>query len=180
MSRRPPNESRPVETSYAAPVTASRWRTATFVVSAVAAAELAALVAIGAAALGRSVARDVQDAAYAKAAAVAAAPDPVRPGPQQPALARTRTRVVVLNGSGVAGAAGAEADALRRRGYRIASVGNADAQSGTARTVVMYRRGYRGEAARLARDVHATIVTPLDGMRRSALLGAQVVLVVGR
>jgi hypothetical protein len=43
----------------------------------------------------------------------------------------------------------------------------------------MYRHGYRAEAARLARDAHARIVTPLDGMRPSALMGAQVVLVVG-
>ena len=43
----------------------------------------------------------------------------------------------------------------------------------------MYRHGYRAEAARLARDAHARIVTPLDGMRSSALMGAQVVLVVG-
>jgi hypothetical protein len=30
-----------------------------------------------------------------------------------------------------------------------------------------------------ARDVKARIVTPLDGMRRGALMGAQIVLVVG-
>jgi hypothetical protein len=166
-----------VETSYAAPLTASRWRTATFVVSAVAALELAALVAIGVAALGRSVAHHVRDAAYANAAAV---PAPPKPAPAaKPRLTRAQTRVLVLNGSGVAGAAGAEADVLRAHGYRIASVGNADEPSSAARTVVMYRRGYRGEAARLARDVKARIVTPLDGMRRGALLGAQVVVVVG-
>ena len=45
--------------------------------------------------------------------------------------------------------------------------------------VPMFRRGYRPEAARLATDVHAAIVAPLDGMRPSALMGAQVVLVVG-
>jgi hypothetical protein len=44
---------------------------------------------------------------------------------------------------------------------------------------VMYRHGYRAEAARLARDVHSRIFTPLDGMRRRTLMGAQIVLVVG-
>jgi hypothetical protein len=43
----------------------------------------------------------------------------------------------------------------------------------------MYRPGYRAEAARLAKDVHTSIVAPLDGMRPAALMGAQVVLVVG-
>jgi hypothetical protein len=88
--------------------------------------------------------------------------------------------VLVLNGGGVSGAAGAAADRLRRRGYLIAAVGNAQKQSGTTRTLVMYRAGYRPEAARLARDTQTRLVSPLDGMRRSALMGAHVVLVVGR
>jgi hypothetical protein len=165
-----------VESSYAPALDASRWRTATLVACAVATLELGLLIAIGVTFLGKSVAHRVQDAAFAKAAGVAAVPKQTPPG--NPKLARRETDVLVLNGSGAAGAAGTAADRLRARGYQITSVGNAARQSTSTRTFVMYRRGYRAEAARLARDLHAKIVTPLDGMRPSALMGAQLVLVV--
>jgi hypothetical protein len=166
-----------VESSYAPTLDAARWRTATIIACAVAVVELGLLVAIGVTVLGKSVAHRVQDAAIAKVADVPPVPKQTAPG--QPKLTRGQTDVLVLNGSGAAGAAGTAADGLRARGYQITSVGNAQEQSSTTRTLVMYRRGYRAEAARLARDAHAPIVAPLDGMRRSALMGAQVVLVVG-
>ena len=119
----------------------------------------------------------MQGAALAKAAGVQPVTKPGPPG--KPKLTRGETDVLVLNGGGVTGAAGIAADSLRARGYRITSVGNAKKQSSATRTLVMYRPGYRAEAARLARDVHTTIVAPLDGMRPAALMGAQVVLVVG-
>jgi hypothetical protein len=119
----------------------------------------------------------VQDAAVAKVAGVQAIPKQTPPG--APKLSRRHTDVLVLNGSGNACAAGTAAERLRRLGYLISAVGNAKEQSSTTRTLVMYRRGYRAEAARLARDVHSRISTPLDGMRRGTLMGAQVVLVVG-
>ena len=167
-----------MESSYAPTFDAARWRTATIVVSAVATLELALLLAIGVTLLGKSVAHRVQGAALARAAGV----QPVtKPGPAgKPRLMRSNTDVLVLNGGGVTGAAGLAADALRARGYQITTVGNAKKQSSAARTLVMYRPGYRAEAARLARDVHTTIVAPLDGMRPAALMGAQIVLVVGR
>ena len=168
-----------MESSYAAPsINAARWRTATIIACALAALELAVLVAIGVTVLGKSVAHKVQAAAIAKVAAVPKIPKQTPPGAAK--LSRRQTDVLVLNGSGAAGAAGTAADRLRRRGYQITSVGNAQVQSSTTRTLVMYRRGYRAEAARLARDVHSRISTPLDGMRRGALMGAQVVLIVGR
>ncbi len=166
-----------MESSYAPSFDAARWRTATLVASAVAALELALLVAIGVTVLGKSVAHRVQDAAVAKVAGVPAMPKATPPG--APKLARGETEILVLNGSGATGAAGTAADRLRARGYRITAVGDAKHQSSTMRTLVMYRRGYRAEAARLARDTHARVVSPLDGMRRSALMGAQLVFVVG-
>ena len=84
----------------------------------------------------------------------------------------------MLNGNGVAGAAGTAADRLRGLGYLIGGVGNAQVQ-GTTHTLVMFRDGYRAEAARLAKDLGARIVTPLDGMAPSQLMGAQLVLVIG-
>jgi hypothetical protein len=167
-----------VESSYVPTLDAARWRTATLIASAVAALELAVLLAIGVTMLGKSVAHRVQDAAVAKAAGVPAVPKPTPPGAAK--LTRGQTDVLVLNGSGVAGAAGTAAEVLRDRGYQITSVGNARKQSGSTPTLVMYRRGYRAEAARLARDVHTRLYTPLDGMRRRALMGAQLVLVVGQ
>jgi len=162
-------------------VSLTQWRTATLVASGIAALELAVLLAIGVTVLGKSAARHVQQAAYAKVVHDATAPraKPRAAKRAAPKLSRARTSVVVLNGSGVSGAAGATAERLRGRGYRIASVGNAQTQSSSARTFVMYRSGYRPEASRLAHDIGSRIVTPLDGMRRGALAGAQVVLVVG-
>jgi hypothetical protein len=166
-----------VESSYAPTLDAARWRTATIVACAVATVELGLLVAIGVTVLGKSVAHRVQKAAIANVAGVQAIPKETPPG--QPKLARGQTNVLVLNGSGTSGAAGTAADRLSARGYQITSVGNAKKQSNATRTLVMYRRGYRAEAARLARDVHSRISTPLDGVRRGALMGAQIVLVVG-
>ena len=163
--------------SYAPTFNPAHWRTATIVVSAVAALELAVLVAVGVDVLGKSVARRVQNAAISQAAGVPSVPKATPPG--KPKLTRGETDVLVLNGSGVTGAAGTAADRLSSLGYQITSVGNARTQSSRTRTLVMFRHGYRAEAARLARDARAPIVAPLDGMRPSALMGAQVVLVVG-
>ena len=110
-----------------------------------------------------------------------AGPTPAKPRHgegSRPLLPRSATSVVVLNGNGVAGAAAASADQIRRKGYLVASVGNADSRSAT-RTVVMYRGRYAREARRLAHDVGAPIVTPLDGMKPRELMGAQLVLLLG-
>jgi hypothetical protein len=101
-----------------------------------------------------------------------------RAGHGRPVLPRDETGVLVLNGSGVAGAAAGNADHLRGLGYLVSGVGNADA-TGTARTLVMYRGKFRAEALRLAHDVHVRMVTPLDGMKPSDLMGAQLALVLG-
>src|SRR5207247_1488348 len=63
--------------------------------------------------------------------------------------------------------------------YLIGGVGNAPRPT-AGQTLVMYTGAYRPEALRLAHDVKARLVSPLDGMKASALLGAQLVLVVGR
>jgi hypothetical protein len=46
-------------------------------------------------------------------------------------------------------------------------------------TLVMYRPDYGSEAARLARDLHIRVVSPLDGMRVSQLAGAHLVVILG-
>jgi hypothetical protein len=167
-----------MESSYAPPLEISRWRTATIVVSLLAVVELLALLAIGMTFLGKSVAHHVEAAAAAKVAAPVRHAAAANAKPGVPKLTRAETDVLVLNGNGVAGAASTAADRLRALGYLIGGVGNAP-REGTTKTLVMFRDGYRAEAARLAKDIGAKIVTPLDGMAPSQLMGAQLVLVLG-
>ncbi len=151
------------------------WRKATIAVTVFAALEFVALAGLGMALLGNPL------AGHLKAEAAAAAAPRVRTGrtvlPTKTTLARDQTSVIVLNGNGRAGAASSAADRLSARGYLIASTGNAPEHS--ARTIVMYRRGYAAEGLRLAHDLHVRLVTPLDGMRTSQLMGAHLVLLIG-
>jgi LytR cell envelope-related transcriptional attenuator len=156
------------------------WRTAAVVASAVAVVELLALLVIGLAMLAKPVAAEVKR----QAAARAFAPAPVakrRPKPKPvaaPRLARSDTAVLVLNGNGRNGAAALEADRVRVKGYRIAAVADAPRRD-YARTLVMFRAGFAGEAHRLARDLRIAIVGPLDGVRTGSLQGAHAIIVVG-
>jgi hypothetical protein len=149
------------------------WRTATVILSVVAATELVVLMIAGIALLGPPISRHVRTAAKEE---VLGAPAKTR---VRPSLPRARTRVVVLNGNGLAGAAGAAAERVRSSGHRVATVGNA-ARSDYGRSVVMYRPGRRHEAERLARDLGVKVVGPLDGVRLGSLGRAHAVLVVGR
>ena len=124
------------------------------------------LVVLGVALLAEPVSQHVRNAAEAKVFA------PVKPKPKpraatptgKPKLARAETSVIVLNGSGRSGAAAESADRVRELGYTIGTVGNAP-RSDFARTIVMFRPGYRPEAVRLAADLKLKIVGPLDGLR---------------
>jgi hypothetical protein len=102
-----------------------------------------------------------------------------RPHPAQvKLLSRTHTKVVVLNGNGVAGAASEAASLVQARGYRVLEVGNAP-RTGYARTMVMYRPHFRAEALRFQRDLNLTVVAPLDGMTPAQLKGAHLVEILG-
>lgn len=94
-------------------------------------------------------------------------------------LSRAQTRVLVLNGNGQNGAAGAEARVLHTHGYSIAAVGNAK-RNNYATSIVMYRPGYDREAGRLARDLGIRVVTALDGLLPRQLGSARIALIVGR
>jgi LytR cell envelope-related transcriptional attenuator len=152
-----------------------RWRTAAIVVTAIAALEFVALAGAAVALLGNPLA-DHLGATTAKAARARVAR--TRALPTKPTLARSKTRVMVLNGNGRAGAAAAAAVDLRRFGYRIGKVGNATSMA-YARSIVMYRAGFVPEATRLAHDLHVAVVSPLDGMRAAQLRGAHLVLILG-
>jgi hypothetical protein len=168
-----------LEHSLPSPDAAAPWRTATLIASAVAALELAVIVAAGVAVFGRSIAHHVQKAAVAHVyAPTKATATPLSAPAGTPSLPRSQTVVTVLNGGHVAGAAAAQAQTLQGLGYELGPVGNAPHP--VVRTVVEYRPGYRAEAARLAADLHVKVVSPLDGLKPSDLLGAQVALILGR
>ena len=155
------------------------WRTATLVASVIAAVELIVLIVLGVALLAEPMSRHVTKAAEQKVLApvVPKRKPAARPSPTTPALTRAETSVLVLNGNGTPGAAAATAERVRGRGYAIAGVGNASGEH--PRTVVMYRGGHEAEARRLARDLRLKIVGPLDGLKRSDLMGAHVAVVLG-
>lgn len=94
-------------------------------------------------------------------------------------LARNETSVIVLNGNGIQGAADEAAGVVQSLHYLIAGTANAP-RTDFARSLVMYRPGYKGEAMRLAKDVRLKRVVPLDGMRAAELQGAHVALILGR
>lgn len=157
------------------------WRTATLVASLVAAAELILVIVLGFLLLAKPIARTVQH--HAEAAALASKPK-TAPIPHQkivislPRHTREQLGVLVLNGNGRSGAAAAEASKLGSLGYHIRATANAKRQD-YATTVVMYKRGFAAEGGRLARDLHVTVVGPLDGVPASALHGGQLVVVLG-
>jgi hypothetical protein len=75
---------------------------------------------------------------------------------------RAATSVLVLNGNGLAGAAGGVSSRLLADGYRSALAENAQATT-YARSLVLYRPGWEREAKRLAKDARIRAVAPLDG-----------------
>ena len=156
----------------------SPWRTATLVASGVAAVELVALVILGVVLLAKPVSDHVRQAAEAQVLAPVNVKPRRAPVVGAPKLTRGQTSVIVLNGNGRAGAAASSAEAVRRFGYTIGTVGNAP-RSDFTRTLVMFRKGYQAEAARLAKDLDVRIVGPLDGLKPSDMLGAHVALIVG-
>ena len=160
-----------------------RWRTATLIASAVAALELVLLLVAGAALLARPLSHQARAAQTPRAAAKvkrSAALPPVRKArtTTAPKLSRAKTAVLVLNGNGATGAAGAAAARVKSFGYRIAKVGDA-ARMDYPTSVVMYRPGFEREGKRLAKDLGIEVVGPLDGLRVRELVGAHVALVVG-
>ncbi len=161
------------------------WRTATLVVTAVAAVELVLLCGAGVLLLAKPLSRSLRH--HAEVSAVASAKRAARTPPAArrttgsapvPKLTRAQTSVIVLNGNGRSGAAAQGASTLHGLGYVVAGTGNARRQDYAA-TVVMYRHGFRAEGLRLARDLNAKVVGPLDGLKPSALMGGQLAVVVG-
>ncbi len=170
---------------------AQPWRTRTLIVTGIAALELLALVAVGVVLLGKgwfqqarasaaqTPTHHVTPAAKPKPSAPAAKPRPHVVVPARPLVPRAHTGLLVLNGNGVGGAAGAEARALHAHGYPVLAVGNAK-HTDYAASIVMYRPGYEREAGRVAHDVGIPVVTALDGVLPSQLRSAKLLIIVGK
>ena len=159
------------------------WRLAAYIAGAIAVAELLLLLVIGGGALVETVSQRVHVAARERALAPPAAPakQPITRKRAPAAAAKTprgRTVVMVLNGNGRTGAAASAASRVRSRGYRVGTVGNASSTD-FARSLVMYKPGFAGEARRLAKDLRVKQVGPLDGIRARELGRAQVVFILG-
>jgi hypothetical protein len=101
---------------------------------------------------------------------------PVASGTLRP---RSATSVLVLNGSGVAGAAGGVSSRLLTDGYRSAPATNAQVTT-YARSLVLFRPGWEPEAGRLARDAHIGAVAPLDGPVPASDARLPLVVILGR
>jgi LytR cell envelope-related transcriptional attenuator len=160
------------------------WRTAALVAAAVALLELLVLLAVAVAAFGlpfaaERKARLMGERGVRSGLEVAAPVKQGRRSPPAAALPRSETSVVVLNGNGVPGAADLASRRVQQFRYAVTGAANAP-RSDFARTLVMFRPGFEGEARRLARDLGVRRVTPLDGMRASQLMGAHVALILGR
>jgi hypothetical protein len=147
------------------------WRAAALAACAVAVAELAALLALAGARLFhvRHATAAPPTATTPAGHATTSAVHPLRP--------RSGVSVLVLNGNGVSGAAGAEAAQILARGYHHAVA--ADASTTYAQSVVLFRPGWQREAQRLARDVGVRAATPLDVRLPGSDRGYQVVLILG-
>jgi len=156
----------------------SPWRARAFLAAAIAALELLVIVVAGIVLVAKPLSRHIRHSAAAKAAPAADKHAARLAKPQHAMLSRGQTSVLVLNGNGRQGAAGAEAAQIRNLGYPVKGVGNA-AHMDYGRTVVMYRPGYAAEAQRLAREAQIRLVSPLDGMGVKALRGARIAIVLG-
>ena len=161
------------------------WKTATIVASLVAAVELVLLLGAALLLLAKPLSHAMQR--HAEAAAAPPAVKHVKAATVKKVkrahvpvakLPRSKVGVIVLNGNGRTGAAGDAAARLDSLHYLVRSTGNAR-RDDYASSVVMYRRGYEGEGARLARDLHIKIVGPLDGLSTKALHGGQLAVVLG-
>jgi hypothetical protein len=179
---------------HPAPIpSAQPWRVAALVAAAVATVELLILVVLGVAFGSKFLAGTAKDVVTAPmrmqappassqetapAAQGDAAKTSAKTGTRRPALARTETSVIVLNGNGISGAAATGAEKVRPFHYLIAGTDNAP-RTNFSRSLVMYRPGYKAEARRLAKDIGLRRVVPLDGMRARDLQGAHIAYIIG-
>jgi hypothetical protein len=164
------------------------WRVAAMVATGIAAVELFILLMVGfvwgakafsdktETATVAAIKREVPAASASHAKSTAS--EPAKKTHRHTLLKRARTSVVVLNGNGIPGAAATSADRVHSLHYIITATGNAP-RTDFQRSVVMFRPGYKAAAVRLGKDTGIKRVSPLDGITRSNLQGAQLALIIG-
>jgi LytR cell envelope-related transcriptional attenuator len=101
-----------------------------------------------------------------------------RATPPTPLRPRSGISVLVLNGDGVEGAAGATATRLLGAGYRQATPADAS-NLAYARSLVLFRPGWQREAERLGKDASIATVAPLDGAVAPAYAHVPLVVILG-
>jgi hypothetical protein len=140
------------------------WRTAALVTSALALATLGWLVLLH---------RPTRTQAGAGGGSPVA-----RRQPETPLRPRSGISVLVLNGNGISGAAGTEATRILARGYAHAIPTDASS-SDYARSLVLFRPGWKREADRLGRDAGIGAVAPLDGRVEPAYAHVPLIVILG-
>ena len=90
---------------------------------------------------------------------------------------------IVLNDSGIAGAAGSYSDVLASLGYQLTNPdgANAEAAGDAAATAVYFAPGFEAEATAVASSIGApdTAVAPMPATPPGPIAGASVVVVIG-
>lgn len=121
-------------------------------------------------------------AAQSQAANGPLGPDPATAVPEDPPAIQDKAAytVAVLNASGVTGAAGSTVGPkVETAGYRLGEVGDAADQDVTTSSV-MWSPGKQAVAQNVAKDLGITQAPPLDGISKSKIGTADVVVVVGK
>jgi hypothetical protein len=164
------------------PPPAFPWRLAAMVAGGIAAVELILLVVVGGALIAKPTGEPTKLAPPAKkisaTGTTAKTTKPAERATATAALPRRKVRVLVLNGNGRTGAAATAASTVDGHGYKVSAVANAPRMD-YPQSIVLFRRGFEGEAQRLAKDVGVQVVGPLDGMKTSQLHGAHLVFILG-
>jgi LytR cell envelope-related transcriptional attenuator len=150
------------------------WRAAALAATALALAELAALLALA----GIRLVQGHHSSSPPAATSTPAARHTPTPKTVVHALRpRSHVAVLVLNGNGIAHAAGTEAAKLLSRGYRRATA--SDASQHYVSSLVLFRPGWEREAHRLAHDAGIRTVAPLDGTLSPSYGRYPLVLILG-
>ena len=109
-------------------------------------------------------------------------PDPATAVPDDPPAIQDKAAytVAVLNASGVTGAAGTTVGPkVETAGYRLGDVGDA-ADQDVMTSSVMWLPGKQAVAQNVAKDLGISQAPPLDGISKSKIGSADVVVVVGK
>ncbi len=85
--------------------------------------------------------------------------------------------VAVLNGTAVPGLAATWGDKVEAKGFELGAVTNSS--SSFADSVVMFKRGHKAEAGKVAKQLQIAKLQPMSGEIESVSAGAAVAVVVG-